>query len=126
MLKPTNFRLRLLWGLLVGAILLGALLPYLGIHTNILSVYLNPHWLHFLVYLVVSFLPLFAWRRNTGLVLSMGMALPATGLEIIRAVVEARSANIEHMVINMLGIAAGILLGINILTLQSRMNQADI
>lgn len=125
MLKLTDTRLQLLWGLLVGATVLGSLLPYLGIHSNILSAYLNPHWLHFLVYTAVSFLPLIAWRRNTGLVLSMGMAVPATGLEIARAVAEVRSPNIEHIVINTLGIAAGILLGLNIVTLRSRMNQAD-
>jgi hypothetical protein len=126
MLKPTSSRLQLLWGLLVAAIVLGALLPYLGVHANILSVYFNAHWLHFLVYTAVSFLPLFAWRRNAGLALSIGMAVPATGLEIARAVVEARSPNIEHIVINTLGIAAGILLGLNVLTLRSRMNhQAD-
>jgi hypothetical protein len=125
MLKLTNFRLQLLWGLLVGTIVLASLLPYFSIHSNILGAYFDRHWIHFLAYVAVSILPLLAWRRNTGLVLSIGMAVLATGLEIVSAIVKARSPDIQYIVINALGIAAGILLGLNILALRSRMSQAD-
>jgi|SRR5271165_2464558 len=125
MLKLTSSRLQLLWVLLVGTIVLASLLPYLGIHANFFDAYFNGHWVHFLAYVAASFLPMLAWRRNTGLALSMGMVVLGTGLEIVRAIVEVRSPDIQYIVINVLGIAAGILLGLNILTLRSRMSQAD-
>lgn len=126
MLKLTSSRLQLFWGLLVGAIAFAPLLPRVGIHTDIFDAYFNGHWVHFLAYAAVSFLPLLAWRRNTALILSMGMAVLGTGLEIARAIVEVRSPDIQYIVINALGVAAGILLGLNILTRRSRMTQADI
>ncbi|MGO9336300.1 MAG: hypothetical protein ACLPY1_02210 [Terracidiphilus sp.] len=123
MLKPTSSRLQQLWGLLVGMIVLASLLPYLGIHTNFLDTYFNGHWVHFLAYVAASFLPLLAWRRNTGVALSMGMVALGTGLEIVRATLDGRSPDIQYIVINALGVAAGILLGLNILTLRSRRSQ---
>ena len=125
MLKLTSSRLQQLWALLVVTIVLASLLPFLGIQTNILDAYFNAHWVHFLTYVAVSILPLLAWRRNTGLAISMGMAVLGTGLEIVRAIEEVRSPDIQYIVIDALGIVAGILLGLNILTLRSRRSQAD-
>ena len=125
MLKLTSSRLKQLWGLLVATIVLAALLPYLGIHTDIFDVFFNGHWVHFLAYVAVSFLPLLAWRRSTGVAISLGMAVLGTGLEIVRAIVEVRTPDIQYIVINALGIAAGILLGLNILTLRSRRSPAN-
>jgi hypothetical protein len=126
MLKLTSSRLQQLWALLVGVIALASLLPYLGIRTNIFDAYLNGHWVHFLAYVGASFLSLLAWRRNTALALSVGIAVLGTGLEIVPAVAEARPPDVQYVVINALGIVAGILLGLNILTRRSRMSQADI
>jgi predicted signal transduction protein with EAL and GGDEF domain len=126
MLKLTSPRLQQLWGLLVGTIVVASLLPCLGIHNNILDTYLDGHWAHFLAYVAISFLPMLIWRRNTALAISMGIAVLGTGLEIVRATVGARSPDFQHIVINALGIAAGILLGLNILTRRSRISQADI
>jgi VanZ family protein len=123
MLKLTSSRLQQFWGLLVGAIVLASLSPFLGIQTNTLDAYLNGHWIHFLAYAAVSFLPLLAWRRNIGVALSMGMAALGAGLEIVRSIVEVRSADVQYIVINTLGVAAGVLLGLNILTLRSRMSE---
>jgi hypothetical protein len=126
MLKLTNSRLQQLWGLLVGAIALASLLPYWGIHSDIFDAYFNGHWVHFLAYLAVSSVALLGWRRNIALALCAGMAVLGTGLEMVPAIVEARPPDIQYIVINVLGIVAGILLGLNILTRRSRMSQADI
>jgi hypothetical protein len=125
MLKLTSSRLQLLWGLCAGAIAIVGLLPCWGLRTDIFEAYFNGHWVHFLAYAVVSFLPLLAWRRNQAFVVSMGMAALGTGLEIVRSLVEARPPDIQCIVINALGIAAGILLGLNIVTRRSRMSQTD-
>jgi hypothetical protein len=125
MLRLTSSRLQHLWGLLVATIVLAPLFPFLGVDSNPLDVYFNGHWVHFLAYAAVSFLPLLAWRRNTGVVLCAGMAVIGTGLEIASAIVQGRSPDIQYIVINALGIVAGMLLGLNILTLRSRRSQAD-
>jgi hypothetical protein len=126
MLKLTSFRLQLLWGLLVGTIVLLSTIRLWVNQISILGAYFNRDWVHFLAYVTVSILPLLAWRRKTGLALSLGMVVPATGVEIIRAVMAVRSPDVHYMVINTLGIAAGILLGLNILRLGSRMSHVDI
>jgi hypothetical protein len=126
MLKLTSSRLQLLWGLLVGTIVLVSLLPCFGVHTDIGDAYLNGHWVHFLSYGAASLLVVLAWKRKTALALSAGMAVLGTGLEIVLAIVEARSPDDQYIVINTLGIVAGILLGLNILTRRSRISQTDI
>jgi len=114
-----------LWGVLLVLIILASFSPFPGIHFNSFDSYFNGHWVHFLAYAAVSFLPLLAWRRNTGVVLCAGMAVIGTGLEIANAIVQGRSPDIQYIVINALGIVAGMLLGLNILTLRSRRSQAD-
>jgi hypothetical protein len=124
MLKLTSVRLQLLWGILVGTIVLWSLLPYWGNQPRIVGTYFNRDWVHFLAYGVVSILPVLSWGRKTGLSLSIGVAVLATGLELARALVEARSLDVRYIVINILGIAAGMLLALNILTIRSRMSRA--
>jgi hypothetical protein len=124
MLKLTNFRLQLLWGLVVGTIALASVLPYSGNQANFLAMYFNRHWVHFLAYLAVSILPLLTWRRKAGLALSLGTTALAIGSEMARTLIVGRPLDIQYIVINSLGIVAGILLGLNILTLRSRV-QAD-
>jgi hypothetical protein len=126
MLKPTRSRLQLLWFVLVTSVVLASLLPCVGVSINMFDSYLNGHWVHFLVYVALSSLPLLAWTRRTALALSAGTAVLGTALEMVRSSVEARSPDIQYIVINALGVAAGILLGLNILARRSRMSQADI
>lgn len=126
MLKLTSSRLRLLWGVLVGSIALVSLLPFPSIYAGFFNAYFNGHWVHFLAYAAASFLPTLAWRRNMALTLSVGVAVLGTGLELARAIAEVKSPDTQYIVINALGVAAGILLGLNILARRSRMNQADI
>lgn len=126
MLKLINSRLQLLWGVLVGAIALASLPPLPGTHSDIFNAYFDGHWVHFLAYTVASFLPLLVWRRGTALVLSVGLAVLGTGMEIIRAIAGAKPPDVQYIIINALGVAAGILLGLNILARRSRMSQADI
>jgi hypothetical protein len=115
-----------LWGVLLVLIILASFSPFPGIHFNSFDSYFNGHWVHFLAYLAASLLALLAWRRNAGVALSMGLAVLGTGMEIVRGMMEARPPDIQYIVINVLGIIAGILLGLNILTLRSRRSQANI
>ena len=125
MLKQTSYSLQLLWGVIVVAIVVVSLFPRSGIQASFLGANLNRHWVEFLAYVAVSILPLLAWRRRAGLTISIGMAVLAAGLEIIRALLEGRSPGIQYIAVSSFGIAAGILLGLNILTLRSRVRHVD-
>lgn len=125
MLKLSSRRLQIYWGLLAATIAFLSLLPHPGIPTTPMRAYLNSYWVHFLVYLAVSLLPVLAWPRKKGLMISLGVAVISVGLEILRGLSIYRLVQVEDIVVNLFGVAAGILLGMNILTLRSRMSQID-
>ena len=125
MRKPISLQLRLYWGLLTGMIVLVSLLPSPGMQKDLLSIHFDRYWFNFLTYVAVSNLPLLAWRRRTGLMLALGMAVLSVGLEALRGLVLDQSIDLNGMIVNLLGIAAGILLGLNILMIRSRMNRVD-
>ena len=124
--KLTNFRWQILWSLLLSTTVAGSLLPCFGIHSNIFSLYLNENWVHFLAYAALSYIPMLTWKRKTALAIGTGEGFIGAALEVVRAIAGAHPLNIQYIVINLLGIGAGILLGLNILTRQSRISQADV
>jgi hypothetical protein len=119
MLKHVNQRLQFFWCLLAAAIVIASLLPHFNIAKNLLGVNLNWPWVHFMAYLGVSILPVMAWKFRIGLTVSLGGALTSLGLEILRGHLLYGSVRTQDIVFNLLGVAAGILLGLNILTLRS-------
>ena len=125
MLKLTSRRLRRYWYLLVGIIVLLSLTPNPRAHNDLRQVFFDRFWFHFLAYVVVSILPLLAWRRRAGLILSSGTALLSIGLEMLRGFVNRSSVDVQGTIVNLLGIVAGILLGLNILMLRSRARRAE-
>lgn len=125
MLKHTNRRLQLYWWMLAGTIAIASLVPHVYLPNNILGTYLNWPWIHFLVYLAVAILPVIAWRLRVGLAICLGMTIASVGLEVLRGLVLYHSVRVQDIVVNLLGVAAGSLLGLNILTLRSRSSQVD-
>jgi len=126
MLKLTSSRLQQYWGLLVAGIAVTSLLPCVGIRTDGAEAYVNGHWVRFIAYGAASFLAMLAWKRWNALAISAAVAVLSTGLEIARASAKAQPPDTQFIVINGLAVAAGILLGLNILARRSRTGQADI
>lgn len=125
MLKQINRRLQLYWWLLAGTIVIASFVPRTCLSIGLWGTYFNWPWVHFLVYLAVSILPVLAWRIRTGLAVTLGLAVASLGLEILRGLLLYRSVRVEDIVVNGFGIAAGALLGLNILTLRSRASQVE-
>jgi glycopeptide antibiotics resistance protein len=125
MLKPISRRLQLSWFLVAGTVLFLSLLPGPIFSTYSLRAYVNLYWVRFLIYLLVSTFPVFAWRLRTGLFLSLGLGAVSAGLEVFRGSFLYRSVRFEDIVVNFLGITAGILLAVNIQTLRTRTNPVD-
>ncbi|MGB7549858.1 MAG: hypothetical protein WBM14_19140 [Terracidiphilus sp.] len=117
---PTKSYWQLSWCVLVGAIALAYLLPGDSLHKPPLNAYVDSGWAHFFVYLVAATLPLLAWKRRTGLAVSLGVAILSVVLQVLRGLNAGRAADFDGTVINLFGIAAGILLGLNIVAHRSR------
>jgi hypothetical protein len=124
MLMRISSHLRLCWLVFIGVIALGCLLPRASLHDPFLRAYVDSGWVHFLAYAAAATLSLLAWTRRTGIVLSFGLVISSVCLQILRAQASGQVIDYYGTVINILGITAGILLGLNILTLRSRAKQA--
>jgi uncharacterized membrane protein YhaH (DUF805 family) len=125
MLKHTNRRLKFYWWLLAGSIVIASLMPHINIPNHPIGRHFSWPWVHFLVYLAVSILPVLAWRLRRGLAISLGMAVASVGLEILRGLVLYGSMRVQDIAVNLLGVAAGSLLGLNILTLRSHASRVN-
>jgi UDP-GlcNAc:undecaprenyl-phosphate GlcNAc-1-phosphate transferase len=113
------------WYVLTGGIAIVSVLPDASLHDPALGPYINNNWIHFVAYATVAALPMVAWRVRTGLALSLGMATLSVGLQVLRGLFSGRITNFQGTTINLLGIAAGVLLGLNILTLRSSRESID-
>jgi hypothetical protein len=114
MLTLTNSRLRLLWCVLTGTITTALLIPGATLHDPHLSAYVNSDWVHFLAYTTVSAVATLAWKFRTAFGICIGIAFTSIGLQIVRGIVMGKGLDVDGAVINLLGIAAGVLLALHI------------
>ncbi len=114
MLMRINSRLRLFWLLLTGSLAIASLVPGATLLDLHLSGFINRDWAHFLAYAAVSAIALLAWKLRTGMAISVWMAMLSFGLQVLRGLASGRGTDVEGAVINLLGIAAGILIGLHI------------
>ncbi len=119
MLLLTKSRLRVSWCVLAGVTALASLLPdFISRDPNI-TANINMNWVHFLVYFPITTLPILAWRLRTGLVISLGVGILPVAAQLVHGVISGRGTDPNGIVINLLGIASGTLLGLNILALRT-------
>jgi hypothetical protein len=118
-----NFWLRGAWFTLIVAIALVSLLPRTASYLPILGPYLDRGWAHFMVYGCAATLCMLAWRSRTALFLASGLFLLSVGTQFLHSFKVGLDPDSFSIVVNMFGIAAGILLGLNLVTLRSRLKQ---
>ncbi len=123
MLLMTRSHLGFVWCVLASAAAVASLLPGVSLHNLRFPAYINSNWVHFLAYIVVAALPLLAWSFRTGLAISFGIAILSVGLQVLHGLISCRSIDPHNTEINLLGIASGILLGLNILVLRNRVKE---
>lgn len=121
----TNSRLRISSYLLIGAMALTSLLPKPSLNAFGMGPYIDRGWLHFIVYATAATLCLIAWKRSVGLVLAFGLCFLSVVLQVLRAQIAGLWIDYFGMAVNLLGIAAGILLGLNIISSRSRSKPQD-
>jgi len=116
----TNSYWQLSWCVLIAAIAVASLFSGEIMHKPPLNAYIDSGWAHFFAYMAAAALPLLAWKRRTGIAISLGVAILSVVFQILRGLVAGRVFDFDATVINLFGIAAGILLGFNLITHRSR------
>jgi hypothetical protein len=112
--------LQIIWILLIGTIVSASLLKWGGVYTNLRSFYFDHGWAHFLVYAMAATLCMFAWKHKTAFVLAVGLFILSVGLQLLHWLIFRNAIDYFGIVVNLFGIIAGVLLGLNILVLRSR------
>jgi hypothetical protein len=108
-----------IWCLLITGVFLFEVLPGPNwIYTSV-AIYDKSRWLHFLVYLCVVAIPFAAWRNRTNVLLSLIPPFVTYALEYVQSSVYGPHIRYRNLSADLFGIAAGILLGLNLRVLRS-------
>ena len=110
----TNNRLFYLWCVLSVAIVLISILPGSSRIYHILAAYDSDRWVHFLAYGAVATIPFAAWKRKASILLSLSPAIISIVLGSWQAHNSGHMIRTRNVPADLFGIAAGILLGLNI------------
>jgi choline-glycine betaine transporter len=120
MKMPTKSYWQVSWCVLIAVIALASLFSGEIMHKPPLNAYIDSGWAHFFAYMAAAALPLLAWKRRTGLVVSLGVAVLSIVFQALRGIIAGSPVDLNAIVINLFGIIAGILLGFNIITHRAR------
>ncbi len=121
MLMRISLRIRLSWCALITIIAVASLLPRDRFYVYVLFFArgFGNSWAHFFAYMGASCLPLLAWRFRLAFVICFGVTILSVGLELLHALVSGDAFDFYNAVTNILGVAAGVLLGLNLLMLHT-------
>lgn len=110
----TKLRFRYAWILLAGGNLFMSLLPGRSWLYQVLSAYYASDWTRFLVYAAAASIPCAAWRTKRRMLYSLLVVILSIVSEVLRALVLGPSVHPELIPADLFGIAAGVLLGLNL------------
>jgi hypothetical protein len=83
-------------------------------------------WLHFLVYMAVVAIPFAAWKNKINVLLSLIPPFVTYALEYVQSSLYGPHIRYRNLSADVFGIAAGILLGLNLRVLQSSGKPFDV
>jgi hypothetical protein len=115
--------LRAAWFTLIMAIALLSLFPRGGSYLPLLGPYVDRGWAHFTVYACAATLCMLAWKNRTAMFLASGLFLLSVGLHLLHNFRAGIGADSFAIIVNLFGTAAGVLLGLNLHTLRTRMKK---
>jgi len=113
-----NGRLFYLWCVFIGGILLVSILPASSWIYRSIAGFDSNRWVHFLAYALAASIPVAAWKRRKNILLSLIPVLMSTALEAVQAAISEPIVRTQNVPADLFGIAAGILLGLNIRTMR--------
>jgi hypothetical protein len=110
----TENRLFYVWCVLVGGIFLASILPGDSSVYQFISVYDTNRWVHFLGYASIAAIPVAKWKPRARVLLSLLPALISIALEVLQTHDSAPVSFLQNVPADFFGLAAGILLGMNL------------
>lgn len=114
-----------LWCLLVCSIFLSSSLQSAKWAYHYLAPYDSNRWIHFIVYAVIVALPVGTWRRRKAILLSFVPPIMSIILESLQAGIPLPVLQTQTIPADLFGVAAGILLGLNIRTMRKSASPAN-
>lgn len=102
------------WSVLVGGIMFMSLLPCRSWLYQVLSAYYASDWTRFLVYAAAASIPCAAWRTKRRMLYALLVVILSIVTEVLRAMASGPSVHPELIPADLLGMAAGVLLGLNL------------
>jgi hypothetical protein len=109
-----NNRVFYCWCALIGGIITVAVVPHGSWIYRYITDCDSNRWAHFLAYALVVTLPFSGWRHWKSLLLSFIPVFMCIALETLQAKVTGSTARAYNVPADLFGVAAGVLLGLNI------------
>jgi len=110
----TNNRLLYLWCALTGGIVLVSILLGSSWIYSLIAAYDSNRWVHFFAYASVAAIPIAAWKRRITMAYSLVPPLLSIAIASSHVYFPGPVVRVENIPADIFGIAAGILLGLNI------------
>jgi hypothetical protein len=117
------------WCLLICTVFLSSSLQSTRSAYQYLAPYDSSRWIHFLVYAVIVALPVGTWQRKESIFLSFVPPIMSIVIEALQAGFPLSLLRTQTVPADLFGIAAGILLGLNIRTIRNAarpLNRAEL
>lgn len=102
------------WYVFVGGIALIAILPGGNWIYDSISAYDSNRWVHFLEYAMIAAIPVGAWGRRSDIAISFIPVFLCIVFEVLHAHIPGPIVRTSNISADLFGVAAGILLGMNI------------
>lgn len=113
------------WCMLICSIFLSSSLQSTQSAYQFIAPYDSSRWVHFLVYAAVVAFPVGTWRRRKSIMLSFVPPIMSIVLELLQAGVPIPTLRTQTIPADLFGVAAGILLGLNIRTMRNAAKSPD-
>ena len=119
LLKTWRTLILSLWGVLLGCVIIGSLLPAASpLMVDIGRLHINDKVMHFCAYLALSILPMVGFKdRRRGLIAGFSMFLLGVLMEAGQHFSPGRAVELGDVIANGAGVSCGVLLGLPIRTL---------
>jgi hypothetical protein len=110
---------------LISGIFLISIVPARSwIYQSVASFY-SDRWVHFLAYASIAAIPVGTWKKRHGILLSFLPAIFCLVVEYVQGQAPGRIVTTHNVTADLFGIAAGILLGLNIRVMRSSTKTTD-
>ncbi len=116
----TSFQFRTFWIFFITVIVVAPFLPLARIYSGLGGFSFDHGWVHFIAYSIAAGFCMFAWKPKTALLLAAVLFLLEVGLRFLHGLMTGTATDYFGLIVNSLGILAGVLFGLNLLVIRAR------